>query len=321
MKMLIGRSAAVIGLSLLAFVAIAKQSVDESMEADPKGSVEIEHVSGAAKIVGWDRNEVSVKGELGEYTEEFKFERDGSSIIVHIKQKRTKRGRNNWGSEDGDDLVIHVPMKSKVDYTSTNATLEMQGIHGGVNVDVVNGDMYVDDLIGRIRLESVNGNIEARRLDGDVVIETVNGNITGKHSGKKGLKLSTVNGDIEIDSDSPEVRAETVNGDIELELKEVIEVNMSTVNGSIDVEMVLQKNGRLEATSVGGSIDLVFQKGVEARFDIEAHAGGSIKNKITDLEQSKAKYGPRRWLKFSTSNPTSTVEVSTVSGSVEVSTK
>jgi DUF4097 and DUF4098 domain-containing protein YvlB len=321
MKLLIGRTAAIIGFSLLAFIANAKQNVDEKMEADPTGSVEIEHVSGEAKIIGWDKNEVSVTGVLGEYTDEFKFERDGSSIIIHVKQKRSNRGWNNWGSEQGDELVIYVPSKSKVDYTSTNAKLEMKGIHGGVNVDVVNGDIDVDDLLGRIRLESVNGNIRARRLDGDVSIETVNGNIIGKHSGKKELKLSTVNGDIEIESDSPEVRAETVNGDIELVLQGVIEVNMNTVNGSIDVEMNLQQNGRVEASSVGGSVNLVFQKDVAARFDIEAHAGGSIKNKITDKEQSKAKYGPRRWLEFSTPNPSATVEVSTVHGRVKVSTK
>jgi len=321
MKLLIGRTSAVIGLSLLAFIANAKQSVDESMAADPKGTVEIEHLSGAAKIIGWNKNEVSVKGELGEYTEEFKFERDGSSIIIYVKPKSTKRGSNSWGSEQSDDLVIHVPMKNRINYTSTDVQLEIKGIHGGVNVDVVNGEVDVDDLIGRIRLESVNANIKARRLDGDVAIETVNGNIEGKHSGKKELKLSTVNGDIDIESDSPEVSAKTVNGHIELNLKLVSEVIVNTVNGAIEVAMDLKENGQVEATSVGGSIDLVFQKSVAARFDIEAYAGGTIKNTITEKAQSKAKYGPRRWLEFSTSNPTGTVDISTVHGRVKVSTK
>jgi len=321
MNILMSRTASVVGLSLLAFIANAKQSVDESMAADPKGTVEVEHINGSTKIIGWDKNEVSVKGELGEYTEEFKFERDGATIIIHVKQKSTKRDWINWGSEEGDDLIIHVPMKNRVTYTSINAKLEIKSIHGGVNADVVNGDMDVDDLIGRIRLESVNGNIKVRRLDGDVAIDTVNGNITGKHSGKKELKLGTINGNIEIESDSPEVSAETVNGDIELHLKEVTEIFMNTVNGSIEVAMDLRENGQVEVTSVGGSIDLVFQKNVAARFDIEAHAGGTIENTITEKTQSKAKYGPRRWLEFSTSNPTGIVEISTVHGHVKVSTK
>lgn len=320
MRVLINRTAAIIGLSLLTLVANAKQSVDESMAAEAKGTIKIEHVNGTAKVIGWDKNEVSVKGELGDNTEEFKFERDGSSVVIIVKQK-SSRGWNNWGSEQEDDLVIHVPLNSRVNYTSVNANLTMNGIHGGVNADVVNGNIDADDLIGRIRLESVNGNIKARKLDGDVAIESVNGNINGLHSGKKELKLSTVNGNINIKSDSPEVTAETVNGDIELSLQEVVELIMNTVNGSIEVEMDLKDNGRVEASSVGGSIDLAFQKDVAARFDIEAHAGGSIKNKITDKQQSKAKYGPRRWLEFSTANPTATVEVSTVHGQVKLSIK
>ncbi|MFT5276397.1 MAG: DUF4097 and DUF4098 domain-containing protein YvlB [Glaciecola sp.] len=321
MKMLSGRIAALVGLSLLALVANAKQSVDETMAADPSGVVDIEHVNGVAKIIGWDKNEVSVKGELGENTEEFKFERDGSSIIIHVEQMKHSGWNNSGGKKNEDNLVIHVPIKSRVNYSSVNADLTINSVHGGVNADVVNGDMEVDDLIGRIRLESVNGDINAKRLNGDIFIETVNGDIRGKHSGEKELKLSTVNGDISVHSDSPEVNAETVNGDIDLELQKVAEIIVSTVNGSIDIDMDLQDDGRVEASSVGGSIDLAFQKGVAARFDLEAHAGGSIKNKITDKKQTKAKYGPRRSLNFSTENPTGTIEVSTVHGRIEVSTR
>ena len=319
MKMLNSRTAALVGLSLLAFVANAKQSVDEIMAADPSGVVDIEHINGMAKIIGWDKNEVSVKGELGENTEEFKFERDGSSIIIHVEQQKHSSWNSNDGDKYKDNLVIHVPMKSRVNYSSVNADLTINSVHGGVNADVVNGDVEVDDLVGRIRLESVNGDIKAQRLDGDISIETVNGEISGKHSGKKELKLSTVNGDITMQSDSPEVTAETVNGDIDLELQEVAELMLSTVNGSIDIDMHLKNDGRVEASSVGGGIDLVFQTDVAARFDLEAHAGGSIKNKITDKKQTKAKYGPRRSLQFSTENPTGTVEVSTVHGRIEVS--
>jgi hypothetical protein len=63
------------------------------------------------------------------------------------------------------------------------------------------------------------------------------------------------------------------------------------------------------------------QKDVATRFDIKAKAAGSIKNKITDNEQSRAKYSARRSLEFSTSNSTSTVQVSTVRGGVKVVTK
>lgn len=314
-------------LVLSSVSAQAKQSVDEKMAADPNGSVEIEHQNGRAKVIGWDKSEVSVVGELGDNTEEFQFERNGSSIVIHVKAKKN-RSWGNWGSNDGDNgdyLTIHVPKNSKVEYTSVNADVDVNNIHGGLSVTVVNGNMDIEDLSGRIRLQSVNGDIDADKLNGDLAIETVNGDIDGKQMNTQGseneLKVSTVNGDIEMESNSTEVEAETVNGSIELNLQEVEELELNTVNGSIDVQMHLLADGSVDASSVGGTIELIFQKGVGARFDIEAHAGGSIKNKITDDKQKRAEHGPRRWLEFSTANPTASVEVSTVHGNIRLNTK
>ena len=302
----------------------AKESINEQMAADPNGSVEIEHQNGKAKIIGWDKSEVSVVGELGDHTEEFQFERNGSSIVIHVKAKKN-RSWGNWGGNDGDNLTIHVPTKSKVKYTSVNADVDANNIHGGLSATVVNGNMDLQDLSGRIRLQSVNGDIDADKLDGDLAIETVNGDIDGKQVNVAGLKselkVSTVNGDIEMESNSSEVEAETVNGSIELELQEVEELELNTVNGSIEVQMHLLADGRVDASSVGGTIELLFQRGVGARFDIEAHAGGSIENRITDDKQRRAEHGPRRWLEFSTANPTASVEVSTVHGNVRLNTK
>jgi hypothetical protein len=56
-------------------------------------------------------------------------------------------------------------------------------------------------------------------------------------------------------------------------------------------------------------------------FDIEAHVSRTIKNRITEKVESKAKHGLRRWLEFRTSNPTCTLEISTVHGRVKVSIK
>ncbi|MBF7074139.1 DUF4097 family beta strand repeat protein [Glaciecola sp. MH2013] len=311
-------------LSVSSTALLAKQSVDEQMSADPKGSVEIEHVNGTAVITGWDKEQVSVKGELGDNTEDFRFERNGSSIQIIVETKK-KNSWGNWGKDDGDTLTIFVPRGSRVSYTSVNAEIAMSNILGGTDIEVVNGDIDVKDLFQKIRLESVNGDIKANNLDGDLAIETVNGDINATQLSKQPksdeLALSTVNGDISIESNSSEVSAETVNGSIELVLQEVDEVELNTVNGSVDVEMILAKDASVDVTSVGGSIDLSFQKGVGARFDIEAHAGGSIKNTISDDKQQKAKYGPRRWLEFSTQNPTASVDVSTVNGRVKLTTK
>jgi DUF4097 and DUF4098 domain-containing protein YvlB len=314
---------ALLNFSNLSYAEV-ERTIDQKLAAEPEGSVEIEHVNGSATITGWDKNEVSVEGELGERTEDFIFERSGSTIQIIVETEKSS-GWGNWGGNSGDELTIFVPSGSKVSYTSVNADVRMTKVFGGASIDVVNGDIRVSELSGKIRLESVNGDIDAEKLIGDLQIETVNGDINASHTTptpkSDDLALSTVNGDIDVQSSSNEVSVETVNGAIDLELVSVSDLEVNTVNGAIDIAMNLVAGGSVDVSSVGGRIGLSFQKDVGARFDIEAHAGGSIKNNITDEKQTKAKYGPRRWLEFSTENPESSVDISTVHGNVKLDTK
>jgi DUF4097 and DUF4098 domain-containing protein YvlB len=101
-------------------------------------------------------------------------------------------------------------------------------------------------------------------------------------------------------------------------LDQVSELDLSSVNGSIEVNMTLIENGDVEISTVGGRVELTLQQEVSARFDIEGHAGGRFINKLTDDKMQKAKYGPRRWLEFSTGNGSANVEISTVHGRIEL---
>ena len=310
----------VVGLLFTTHPALAGQKVDQTLDADAQSRIEIEHLNGSAVVKGWDREEVRVEGELSDRARKFIFERRGKNVQIKVEMESTsyKGDWKSWGSGNGDDLTIYVPHGSEVNYTSVNASFDGEDLHGGLDVEVVNGAVSVNDIEGRIRLESVNGHITARKLTGDVNIETVNGSIEGRHSGEGDIKFESVNGDIRISSDSREIQAETVNGDLDLELQVVDELDLSSVNGDIEASMDLQAGGDVRISTVGGSVELIFQEGVSAHFDIEGHAGGKFVNRLTDDKMQKAKYGPRRWLEFSTGGGSAEVEVSTVKGRVEL---
>ena len=308
------------GLLCLSLTALADEKINRSLDVSKAPYVQIEHVNGSAKVIAWDKSEVKVTGTLGDRTENFIFEKDDNEVLIKVKVKNN-HGWNNWGSDNGDDLEIFVPRQSKVYYSAVNADVELEKIRGGARVETVNGSINVKELAGRIRLESVNGRITASSLEGDVKIDTVNGTIVSRSSKGKEDSYESVNGNIEVFSESGDINVETVNGDIELELGKVNQLNMDTVNGSIDVKLELERNGEIEASSVGGSINLYLQSDVSARFDIEGHAGGNITNKLSDDKMQKAKYGPNRWLKFSLNGGGAKVNVSTVSGRVKLDKK
>lgn len=308
------------GLCLFSVIAWAGERVDQTIAAASDGYVEIEHLNGYAKIVGWDRSDVRVTGELGERTDEFVFERSGNEVTIEVKVKRQSGRWGGWGDGDGDNLEIFVPMKSKVSYTSTNANVDIMDIGGGASVETVNGNIDAETIAGRVTLSSVNGDIKSKNLSADkLVIETVNGDISDRDSSAERANYDSVNGDVNVQSNLPNLHIETVNGDMELVLLQAVEdLEMQAVNGSIDATIQLDRRGSVRASTVGGSVDLRFQDDVSARFDIEAHAGGRITNNLTNDREQKAKYGPSRWLEFSVNGGEAKVDVSTVSGRVRL---
>ncbi|MFT6267347.1 MAG: DUF4097 and DUF4098 domain-containing protein YvlB [Alphaproteobacteria bacterium] len=303
-------------------IVFANEVVNKTLDVSSDSLIEIKHVSGEAKVIGWDKSEVKVEGELGDKTESFRFERDGKSVIIEVivEKHGNSWGWNNHGGT-GDDLVIHVPHNSRIDYHSPNADMSIEDIFGGSDIDMINGDLTANNLTGRISLQTVNGDIRGTKLAGELTLDAVNGDIKVDHIKGDVIRANTVNGDVKVNSSAKEVRAETVNGDIEFTLGDVNSIKTNTVNGSIEMDMNLIDGGTVRASSVGGDIRFGFQEGVQAKFDLEAHAGGSIKNRITSEEASSAKYGLRKWLEFSTGNPAVKVEASTVNGRIEVKTR
>ncbi len=298
----------------------AQQEVDQQIEAASDSIVDIEHLNGEAEIIGWDRDIVHVTGTLGDNTEEFIFERNGKSIKIEVKVE--SKSWSDWNSSDGgDDLTIKVPTGSRVKYASTNADVTLDEIFGGLDVEVINGEIDAEKIEGKIKLESVNGDISATGVDGELNVQAVNGDIDLNHTSGDEIRVTAVNGDIDFTSAASEAKVETVNGDINIIVSNIDDISLDTVNGSIDANIGLQEGALVRASSVGGSIDLNFDQNVEARFDLEAHAGGRIRNELTSDKEQKAKYGPRRWLEFSKGNPNSTIKANTVSGRITIGKK
>lgn len=301
---------------LVSIQAQAGQKVNESLPATDSSFIQVEHKNGKAEIRGWDKNEVKVEGELSDRTEEFIFRERNGDIRIKVEVKGNRKGWSGWDNDEGDDLLIFIPFGASLNYESINARVTLRDLTGASEVDVINGSIDAKDMEGRIRFESVNGEIEFENLSGDLSVSTVNGSIDGVHESDDDIELGSVNGSIFIESTARELNAETVNGDIELKLASVQELQLNTVNGDIEVDLKLEPPGDIEASTVGGRIELTFEEPISARFDIEAHAGGRITNKITDDKMEKAKYGPRRWLNFTTGDGSSQVELSTVSGRI-----
>lgn len=154
----------------------------------------------------------------------------------------SNRGRSRWDRDDDVtvELTVRVPEGVKVDVSTVNGGVDVDGATSVVEAHTVNGGVTARSTGGPVRASTVNGDIEVRMGalgDGD-------------------LEFSTINGSVEV----------TVPGELNAE------VTMRTVTGSVGSDFPMTVNGRvnprrltatigrggrrIEMTTTNGSIEL-----------------------------------------------------------------
>ncbi|MEG3765932.1 hypothetical protein [Alteromonas sp. 14N.309.X.WAT.G.H12] len=302
------------------FSTQAKERVNQTLDTSDAPNIEFEHVAGEIGIQGWDNNTVKVEGELGERTEDFIFQQSGNDVVIKVKTDHRNVNYQSDKPHNGDKLTVFVPAKSRLTYNAVVAEVKASGLKSDSKFEMVNGDLSVTDLSGRVKIVVVNADVALKNIQGKLSVETVNGDIEGRHKGNDNVTLRTVNGDIEFATTSPRVLVDSVNGDSELNLARIQSLSLSTVNGDMEAGLILMSDGDIDASSVGGKIELSLQPDVSARFELQAHAGGDIINRITNDKPQSAKYGPSEWLNFTVNGGSARVEMSTVHGELSLET-
>ncbi|GHF82404.1 DUF4097 family beta strand repeat-containing protein [Thalassotalea marina] len=304
------------GLAIIAISlpALAGEKVDKSLSAKDVTKVCIDNLRGEVKIKGWSKEQVDVSGELDDETEEFVFEKIGSTIVIKVKVHNNQR---NFNDEDGSDLNISVPQNVRVEFNGVSSDFSIADIEGGVEGKSVSGNITASAIKSHAELSTVSGNIDAKDLHGKIQMTSVSGDVNDVSSSGK-LKLRSVSGKVDTKSNAKDVDLSVVSGDIEFSLAKVDELEVSSVSGEIEGKLSLNDNGRLEMSTVSGDIDIKFNNDVQASFRLKSNAGGNLVNRITDEKAKEAKYGPSSKLTFATGNASATVKGTTVSGTIRL---
>ena len=154
------------------------------------------------------------------------------------------RNRDRWDRDNDDDVSLEITVR----------------VPNGVKVDVssVNGGLDIDGVTAEVEAHTVNGGIEARSSGGPVNATTVNGDIDVRMGviGTGNLDFSTTNGSVTVtvpDGLNADISMRTVNGSVGADFP-------MTVNGRINprrITATIGKGGmRIDLSTVNGSIDL-----------------------------------------------------------------
>ncbi len=291
------KNVALILLGVLFAPSAFAERIDQTQDADANGKVDVFNLSGDVEIVGWNRKQIQVTGEVGDDAEEFIFERSGKVTTIKVKVPDRSHGHHK---DVSSDLLIRVPKGSSID------------------VGTVSADISVEGVEGEQELQSVSGDVETEAFSTDIDIGTVSGDVDVEGSGKDmEARLESVSGDVTGENLSGNIKAESVSGDIEIMQGDFSRARIETVNGDVLFNAVLRTDGKLDVETINGTVDITFIGDVSARFDIETF-NGRIRNCFGPDAERTSKYAPGWELSFTEGSGEGRVSIATLNGGLRL---
>ena len=273
----------------------AAQQIDESRPVDPDARVEIDIISGSIRVTGWDRDEIVIRGTVGDDVEALEVSGSGDRISIDLDIP------DNWGSR----------------HKNIDANLEISAPTGiRLEVDTISASIDVGELTGTAELASVSGSISLSGALERAAVETVSGSIQVK-GGQTRVETESVSGSITLEGVSESVEAATVSGRIKVTADSVDRARFESVAGSIEFRGSLNTGARLDAEIHSGNVVLELPADTSARFEVETFSG-SIENQFGPAAERSDRYTPGKWLKFTTGDGNAQINVESFSGTVEL---
>lgn len=239
--------------------ALAGSSINETREVSADARIDVSNIKGSVTVSGWDRNEVSITGSLGDGAKKLAIDGGGSHLSIKVEPP-DKEGWFSWGAESrmGDSILdLKVPRNAEMKIEVVSADVALSGVAGRtLDVNSVSGKLRLDSDAKEVEVDSVSGNIDLTGKAERGHLETVSGNIRARGLGGQ-LKFETVSGDVDAENgDYRELGAGTVSGDINLRGKpsKDARIDVETMSGDVHLYLPSDVSAHLRATTFSGSI-------------------------------------------------------------------
>jgi len=201
-----------------------------SVSSQPRIMIEV--VEGDLRLVGWDNDEIRVRG-------------DEDKISL-------QQNEDEFNITCQDDLAINVPKNSRVHIQTVNGDTSVRGLIGDLEADSFNGDVSIRDA-GKVTLGAIESDFSLRGAQGDVHVKSVGGDAS----------LREVNGSLMLDSVSDDLAIRGVGGNLKVDVDADVVIHLdpkpgqeySVVAGD-DIMLVLPEEADATLTLSGYKINV-----------------------------------------------------------------
>ena len=241
-------------LAATAAGAAAQQKVDIHRAATPTVSVRIGGALSSMRIIGWDKDSISLVGSIGAGS---RFDGGALATTGPVQGMKFFIEAPDEAAVRANRLELRVPARARVWIKAGSADIEASGVTGGLDLNIVGGsvtvsgtprELIVESMDGAVtmagsaefaRIKTATGDIDLRGGGEDITLTTVSGAIRASEGTVQRGRFESVTGPITFAATLPrgsDARFDTHSGSIELRLapRAALEIDAASVTGTIE---------------------------------------------------------------------------------------
>lgn len=277
-------------LAALPPALLAQETIDAGRTARPDLAIRIFALSGSLRITTWERDSVHVRGRVDRGVGQFFLGGTPEALKLGVE---SPQGTEPEGTAD---LDIQIPAHSRLWVKTAAAEVDITAGGGSVDVFGESGRVRVDGRAESVHVETIDGNVELALVSASGRVRTASGTIVVRGV-VRDLEASTISGPLLVGMEGA-----------------VDRVSLETAASEIAFKGDIEPEGRLQAETHGGDVELRLPARLGAAYHLVSF-GGQL---INDLVPPSAIHpGPHKgeWT-FTTGDGRATVDVRTFKGKI-----
>lgn len=279
---------------LTAAPVTAQRKVDVRRAVTPTASVRINGAFAELRIRGWSKDTVVITGTI---PADARFDGGFMSPAAGASPGAKFFLETSSGVPAGT-LELRVPASARVWAKSGSATIDVEGVTGGLDLNIIGGSVHVAGSPHELTVESMDG---AVAVDGS----------------PSWTRLKTATGDIVLNGGSEDAGLTTVSGMIRVPAGRFDRLRIESVTGAVDFAGDVARGGSLDIDTHAGAIDLRLPRTVAADFDI-ATVAGTIENGLTKRSAIPGREGRGQEIGFTAGDGGARIYVRSFKGNVRL---
>jgi len=272
----------------------AQRVVDVRRAVTATASVRISGAFAELHIRGWSKDSVTITGTI---PNDARF--DGGFLTSTTgPSSGAKFYLETASGVPSGKLELRVPVGARVWAKSGSAAIDVEGVTGGLDLNIIGGSVRVAGSPHELTVES---------MDGTVIVD----------GSPAWARLKTASGDIVLNGGSDDAGLTTVSGTIRVISGRFERARIESVTGAVDFGGEVARGGSLDIDTHSGAVGLFMSPKASADFDIAAVAG-TIENALTKRQAVAGREGRGQEIGFTTGDGGARVYVRTFKGNIRI---